>query len=579
MSKSITAQLSRRKEFDDDGPKLARILRLHDLTAFGVGSTLGLGVYVLAGQVARHIAGPAVGICFAIAALASLFAGLCYAEFASRVPRAGSAYIYSFVTMGEFVAFTIGWNLVLEYIVGTASVARGLTSYVDALVDYKISGALMSIVTFDFKYMSHYLDLMSFTMILLLTCLLAVGVRESSWLNNIFTVLNLVTISIVIVAGATKADIENWERTPSEVPDGHGTGGFLPYGVVGVMAGAAKCFYGFIGFDCIATTGEEAVNPKRDIPLAILISLLIIFLAYFFMAVVLTMMMPYYHIDPFAPLTNAFAYVEMNAIKWCVTVGSLSALCTALLGAMFPLPRILYAMAQDGLMFHYFARIHPWTKTPMIATIVAGLVAAIIAMLLNLDQLIELGTIGVMLAYTIVAMGVVMMHYKDDKTNSENVTEVSFINVLLQIFNISRTKESSPFTDCFVRIFLLIYVTLCVLFCAYLKFLHLRTIYALILLGVTGILMIFCMLVIFMQPKSTEFPVFKVPLVPFIPCLSILVNIFLMFQLMTFTWIAYTVWMIFGYVAYFGLMAVHFLVIGLTMKLAEGQFSNLKFVV
>ncbi|XP_064545858.1 cationic amino acid transporter 3-like [Drosophila montana] len=579
MPKSLGAQLSRRKVIDDDGPALARVLRLHDLTALGVGSTLGLGVYVLAGQVARNIAGPAVGICFAIAAVASLFAGLCYAEFASRVPRAGSAYIYSFVTMGEFVAFTIGWNLVLEYVVGTASVARGLTSYVDALAQYKISAALQSIISFDLKYMSNYLDLLSFTMILLLTCLLAVGAKESSWLNNIFTVLNLVTISLVIVAGATRADIENWERTPSEVPEGHGTGGFMPYGIVGVMAGAAKCFYGFIGFDCIASTGEEAVNPKRDIPLAILISLLIIFLAYFFMAVVLTMMMPYYHIDPFAPLTNAFAYVNMNIIKWCVTVGSLSALCTALLGAMFPLPRILYAMAQDGLMFHCFSRIHPWTKTPLIATIVSGLVAATIAMLLNLDQLIELGTIGVMLAYTIVAMGVVMMHYKDDGTNADYVVEVSFFKVLQQIFNISREKVSNAFTDCISRIFLLIYVLLCVLFCTYFKFLHWRTVYGIILLGTTLFLMICCMLVIFMQPKSTEFPVFKVPLVPFIPCLSILVNIFLMFQLMSFTWVAYGVWMLVGYIAYFGLMAVHFLVIGLTMKLAEGQFSNLKFVV
>lgn len=200
--------LTRRKTDDvhEGESQLARVLNLFDLTALGVGSTLGLGVYVLAGQVAYNIAGPAVTISFLIAALASAFAGICYAEFAARVPKAGSAYVYSYVTIGEFVAFTIGWNLILEYVIGTASVARGLSGYFDSLIDNNMSKALNESMHIDVSFLGDYPDFLSFGMVLLLAGLLAFGAKESSFLNNIFTSINLVTIGIVLVAGGMNGE-------------------------------------------------------------------------------------------------------------------------------------------------------------------------------------------------------------------------------------------------------------------------------------------------------------------------------------------------------------------------------------
>jgi solute carrier family 7 (cationic amino acid transporter), member 3 len=290
--------LKRRKQNDDSGEesKLARVLTLFDLTALGVGSTLGLGVYVLAGSVAYEQAGPAVTLSFLVAAIASAFAGLCYAEFAARVPKAGSAYVYSYVSVGEFVAFTIGWNLILEYVIGTSSVARGMSGYIDALMDNQMAKTLKEVLPINVSFLADYPDFFSFAIVMLLAVLLAVGVKESTVLNNIFTTVNVVVIGIVLVAGAMKADPDNWRIPKENIPEGvrGGEGGFMPFGIAGVMAGAAKCFYGFVGFDCVATTGEEAKNPQRNIPLAIVTSLIVIFLAYFGISTVLTMMWPYY---------------------------------------------------------------------------------------------------------------------------------------------------------------------------------------------------------------------------------------------------------------------------------------------
>ncbi|XP_026331681.1 cationic amino acid transporter 2-like, partial [Hyposmocoma kahamanoa] len=284
---------------DSDTPsQLSRCLGLVDLTALGVGSTLGLGVYVLAGAVAKNEAGPAVTISFLVAAIASAFAGLCYAEFAARVPKAGSAYVYSYVSVGEFIAFSIGWNLILEYVIGTASVAKGMSNYIDTLFNKTMETTMTELAPINVSFLAKYPDFFAFTLVMLITILLAIGVRESTKLNNVFTALNITTVIIVVVAGAIKSDPANWRIKPEEIPEEYkakaGEGGFMPWGFAGVMTGAAKCFFGFVGFDCVATTGEEAKNPKRDIPLSIVLSLLIIFASYFSVATVLTMMWPYY---------------------------------------------------------------------------------------------------------------------------------------------------------------------------------------------------------------------------------------------------------------------------------------------
>uniref|UniRef100_A0A1B6KPK8 Cationic amino acid transporter C-terminal domain-containing protein n=1 Tax=Graphocephala atropunctata TaxID=36148 RepID=A0A1B6KPK8_9HEMI len=270
IAKILARRKTEEEEGNDGGTKLKRVLGLADLTMLGVGSTLGLGVYVLAGAVAKTDAGPAVTISFLIAAVASAFAGLCYAEFAARVPKAGSAYIYSYVTVGELAAFIIGWNLILEYVIGTASVARGLSNYIDSLSGKVMSTSLTEALPIGVSWLSPYPDFLSCGFILVLALLLAWGVKESSFLNNVFTVVNLCTVTLVIVVGAFYINIQNWALDPASIPEKAsgdkdikvGAGGFMPFGVSGIMAGAAKCFYGFVGFDCVATTGEEAKKPQ-----------------------------------------------------------------------------------------------------------------------------------------------------------------------------------------------------------------------------------------------------------------------------------------------------------------------------
>ncbi|KAL6436222.1 hypothetical protein ACFW04_004657 [Cataglyphis niger] len=494
--------------------QLARILGLFDLTALGVGATLGLGVYVLAGSVAKDTAGPAVCLSFLIAAIASAFAGMCYAEFASRVPKAGSAYVYSYVTVGEFIAFVIGWNLILEYVIGTASVARGLSNYIDALIGNVMGKTLRSLMPIDISFLSEYPDFFAFAMVMLLVVLLCIGVRESSILNNIFTIINLTTITIVIVAGSIKADSSNWsiasEDIPNSVKNG-GTGGFMPFGINGVMIGAAKCFYGFVGFDAVATTGEEAKNPQRHIPLAIVLSLIIIFVAYFGISIVLTMMLPYYAQNADAPFPHAFDEIGWPVVKWIVNIGAVFALCTSLLGAMFPLPRVLYAMANDGIIFKTLSKVNSKTMTPVHGTILSGLLSGLMTLVFNLQQLIDMMSIGTLLAYTIVAICVLIL--------SLIVTGIIICIITFLISNMSAHLLAG---NVIISVILAVFVIV--------LFLNLAAIGR--------------------QPVQKTELSFKVPLVPLIPCLSIFINMYLMFQLDIFTWIRFATWLLIGFCIY-----------------------------
>lgn len=366
--------LSRKKLIlQNDDTKLAKVLSTLDLTALGVGSTLGVGVYVLAGEVAKNTAGPAVIISFLIAALASILAGLCYAEFGARVPKAGSAYVYSYVCIGEFFAFIIGWNLILEYLIGSASCLKALFLYFDNLADNSMSTFFNETMPIGSVQVGGYADIFSLTLSIVFAVALAFGAKESSLVNNVFTFVNICIVLLVITSGIFKSDPKNWNRTAKEAM-GIGLGGFAPYGIKGIIKGAAKCFYGFIGFDCIATAGEEAKTPQKSIPIGVVMSLLIVFLAYFGMSTVLTMMLPYYAQDTTAPLPHVYEQIGWTAVKYVVSIGACCGLFSSLLGAMFPLPRIIYAMASDGLLFKSLAKVHPKFQTPFAGTLLAGAV-------------------------------------------------------------------------------------------------------------------------------------------------------------------------------------------------------------
>ncbi|KAI5639111.1 amino acid permease domain-containing protein [Phthorimaea operculella] len=558
----LISAFRRCKQLDDGIPsKLDRCLGLLDLTALGVGSTLGLGVYVLAGAVAKTVAGPAVTISFLVAAIASAFAGLCYAEFASRVPKAGSAYVYSYVSVGEFIAFTIGWNLILEYVIGTASVAKGMANYIDSLCNNTMGKTMTEIMPIRIPFMAEYPDFLAFGLVMLITILLGIGVSESTKLNNVFTALNMATVCIVVVAGAIKSDPANWRIKVEEIPEEYrseaGAGGFMPWGMAGVMAGAARCFFGFVGFDCVATTGEEAKNPKRDIPLSIVLSLVVIFASYFSIATVLTMMWPYYLQDKDAPFPYVFEQTGMPVIKWIVTVGAIFALCTSLLGAMFPLPRVLYAMGTDGVLFRQLSNVNKKTMTPILATVCSGLLSAIMAAIFNLEQLIDMMSIGTLLAYTIVATSVLILRYEEEapiqlpsKPLPDATSETGY-SIVRQMLNLLGLKYPTQLSANIAKATIFIFFLLAMITCALLRWQDGGAAHN-AALTTLGCALLALLIVLYRQPRcNVDHLTFKVPLVPLVPYLSVCMNVYLMVQLDYQTWIRFTIWLVIGYSIYF----------------------------
>ncbi|CAG5038327.1 unnamed protein product [Parnassius apollo] len=552
--------VSRRKAAEEGVARLARVLSALDLTALGVGSTLGVGVYVLAGDVAKNYAGPAVILSFLLAAVASVFAGLCYAEFGARVPKAGSAYVYSYVCVGEFIAFLIGWNLILEYIIGAASVVKALSEYLDSLLNRAISSQLEAALPLNTPHLARYPDFFAFTVIMAFSVALAFGVKESTKFNNFCTGVNLCVVLFVIISGSFKADTKNWRIPASEVPKSEtkdfGSGGFAPYGLAGIIKGAAVCFYGFIGFDCVATAGEEARRPQKTIPFAVVASLLIVFLAYCGVSSVLTLMLPYYMQDEKAPFPFVYDQLGWPWAKYAVSVGAICALCSSLLGAVFPLPRIIYAMASDGLLFKFMGTVSERFQTPLVGTMIAGLFTGTLAMIFELEQLIHMMSIGTLLAYSMVASCVLLLRYERSQSG-QRVTEpwnISFREAVRQLVNADRHPTPTRLSSAVVSVLVTFYGVWC-----FVMMVSINQHGDAILAGEGGptallvggaLLVVATLYALSLQPVSEKKLAFSVPLVPWLPGVSILINVYLMLNLDYMTWVRFAVWIAAGLIIY-----------------------------
>ncbi len=406
--------------------RLRRVLGPVQLSSLGVGAIIGTGIFVLVGVAAHDRTGPALMLSFVAAGVTCVFAALCYAEFASMVPVAGSAYTYAYATLGELAAWIIGWDLVLEYAVASSTVAHGWSHYFqDFLAFFGASLPLaMRNAPFDFDPNSgllvatgSWLDLPAVLITAAITVILVKGIQESATFNTAIVVLKVIVVLFVIAVGAFYVDPDNW--TPF-APFGFTGVSFFgttlagqtgPAGEpVGVLAGAAIVFFAYIGFDSVSTHAEEARHPSRDVPIGIIVSLVLCTVLYIAVAAVLTGMVPYQDINIDAPVSDAFRQVGLPWAQLLISVGAVAGITSVLLVMMLSQPRVFLAMARDGLLPRgFFGAVHERFRTPWKSTILTGCFVAVMGALLPLRILAELVNIGTLLAFVIVCAAVLIM--------------------------------------------------------------------------------------------------------------------------------------------------------------------------
>jgi APA family basic amino acid/polyamine antiporter len=409
--------------------RLRKSLGPWSLTALGIGAIIGTGIFILTGTAAagealhtrsvwkaplldlllhgtsaagmggRPGAGPGIALSFLLVALVCALAGLCYAELASMIPVAGSAYTYSYATLGEIVAWIIGWDLILEYAVSNMAVAVGFSAYIDSLLQgfgLKLPRAFMEPIFVAGQPTGAYFNLPGFLIVMLITVILVLGIRESAGANSFMVTVKVLAILVFIFAAARHVETANWKP-------------FLPNGWQGVLTGGAIVFFTYIGFDSVSTAAEECRRPQRDVPFGIIASLVICAVLYVSVAVVLTGIQHWENLRNAAPVANALKAIGLHNIQRWVTLGALTGMLSSLLVFQLGQARVWFAMSRDGLLPKAFSKVHPKFRTPHISTVAAGLFVAIPAGIFDIGTLADLSNIGTLFAFLLVSLGVLIL--------------------------------------------------------------------------------------------------------------------------------------------------------------------------
>jgi APA family basic amino acid/polyamine antiporter len=439
---------------------LRRELGPWNLVTLGVGAIIGAGIFVITGQVAAQFAGPAIVISFVLAGITCAFAGLCYAEFASMIPLAGSAYTYSYATLGEVIAWIIGWDLILEYAFGAATVAVSWSGHLRAFLrDLGIHLPIMPEFTFTcFRTVLHVeADYVGFLVILLVTAVLVLGIKESANFSAAVVLLKVATVCVFVALVTAFLWSHSWQPNYWRpfIPPNTGERGH--FGWSGVFRGAGVVFFAYIGFDAVSTTAQEAKNPKRDMPIGLLVPLGICTVLYIMVSALLTHLVPYSQLNVPDPVVQGIRATGQQWATFLVEIGALAGLASVMLVMLLGQSRVFYSMSRDRLLWPWAARIHPRFRTPYISSIVVGLIVAVLAMLVPLDVLDEMTSVGTLLAFALVSAGVLVMRKTHPELNRPFKTPfVPVIPILSIIFSAGLIVSLAPATQIRLVVWLLL---------------------------------------------------------------------------------------------------------------------------
>ncbi|PAV57120.1 hypothetical protein WR25_26145 [Diploscapter pachys] len=502
---TLCERLLRKKRYDGGShlvSPLKRCLSVWDVTLLAIGQMFGSGAYVLTGSVVRNNTGPSVVLSFLLAAFAALLSACSYAEFGARFPRAGSSYTYAYISMGELCAFLIGWSLPLEYMIGNAAVARSWTAYLDTLLDGRIHNFTVETIgniPIDSAFLSKYPDILATILILLVAVVGMLSNKVSSSLNSIFVVFNISVVIFIIISGIRFADFSLW-------------------------------------FD-----------PHKTIPIATFISLGTVTLLYVFMSGVLTLMVPYNQVDPTAAYAVAFAQKGADITKVIISCGALVGMMNNLLAGTFALPRCVYAMAADGLLFSFLAKVNKTTKVPVIATIIFSAINALMALVFDIEALIEFLSIGTLSAYSFVTASVLILRYQpapidNDPARLDNGGELS------RWVPFRNFWESLPAGGSMSIAIIILSIGFFGASISIVNGLNNPFLWAVLIFGAFLVIISF-IFILGHNENSLELS-YKVPFLPYLPCFSLGLNIFMMVSLSIYTWYRMIVWTMIGVIIY-----------------------------